>query len=182
MAVVGPRRRQDPILRRTLGRRCRWTSLTQQALRMRHFRWSICAIKPMMRCCFAADCEHSPVRNKAGWSLGWVSALDCEGWTIWIVDARRDDGKRYVVHADEILTGFLELAPPASNLACYETGLATQFTPQGSHAEQSETKQRNCRAPIGNTHYARSGLDDMSCLNRLDKKNRGYCGQKEQER
>jgi hypothetical protein len=32
--------------------------------------------------------------SKAGWSLGWVSALDCQGRTIWIVDAHRDDGKR----------------------------------------------------------------------------------------
>jgi hypothetical protein len=38
-----------------------------------------------------------------------VSALDCEGRTIWIVDAHRDDGKRFVVHADEIQTAFLEL-------------------------------------------------------------------------
>ena len=30
--------------------------------------------------------------SKAGWSLGWVSAVDCEGRTIWIVDAHRDDG------------------------------------------------------------------------------------------
>ena len=47
--------------------------------------------------------------KKAGWSLGWGSAFDCEGRTIWIVDAHRDDGKRYVVHADEKLTAFLEL-------------------------------------------------------------------------
>jgi hypothetical protein len=40
--------------------------------------------------------------------LGWVSAIDCEGRTIWIVDAYRD-GKRFIVHADEILTAFLEL-------------------------------------------------------------------------
>jgi hypothetical protein len=47
--------------------------------------------------------------SKAGWSLGWVSALDCEGRAIWIVDAHRDDGKRFVVRADETLTAFLEL-------------------------------------------------------------------------
>jgi hypothetical protein len=47
--------------------------------------------------------------KKRGWSLGWVSALDCERRTIWIVDAHRDDGKRYVVRADEKLTAFLEL-------------------------------------------------------------------------
>jgi hypothetical protein len=27
--------------------------------------------------------------SKAGWSLGWVSALDVEGRTIWIADAHR---------------------------------------------------------------------------------------------
>jgi hypothetical protein len=47
--------------------------------------------------------------SKSGWSLGWVSALDFDGRTIWIVDAHRDDGRRFVVHADEILTAFLEL-------------------------------------------------------------------------
>jgi hypothetical protein len=47
--------------------------------------------------------------KKAGWSLGWVSALDREGRTIWFVDAHRDDGKRLVVRADEKLTAFVEL-------------------------------------------------------------------------
>jgi hypothetical protein len=47
--------------------------------------------------------------SKAGWSLGWVSALDSDGQTIWIADAHRDDGRRFVVHADEKLTAFLEL-------------------------------------------------------------------------
>ena len=47
--------------------------------------------------------------SKAGWSLGWVSALDCEGRTIWIVDAHRDDRKRFVVRADEKLTAFVRL-------------------------------------------------------------------------
>ena len=47
--------------------------------------------------------------SKAGWSWGRVSAIDPNGRTIWIVDVHRDDGKRYVVHADEKLTAFLEL-------------------------------------------------------------------------
>ena len=47
--------------------------------------------------------------HDAGWSLGWVSALDLEGRTIWIVDAHRD-GKRFIVRADEMLTAFLELS------------------------------------------------------------------------
>jgi hypothetical protein len=47
--------------------------------------------------------------SKAGWSWGYVSAIDSKGRRIWIADAHRDDGKRYVVRADEILTAFLEL-------------------------------------------------------------------------
>jgi hypothetical protein len=35
--------------------------------------------------------------------------VDSHGRTIWIADAHRGDGKRYVVHADEKLTEFLEL-------------------------------------------------------------------------
>jgi hypothetical protein len=47
--------------------------------------------------------------SKAGWSWGCVSALDPAGRTIWIADAHRDDGKRFVVRADEKLTAFVEL-------------------------------------------------------------------------
>jgi hypothetical protein len=46
--------------------------------------------------------------SKAGWSSGCVSAIDSNGRTIWIADAHRDDGKRYVVRADEKLTAFLD--------------------------------------------------------------------------
>ena len=42
--------------------------------------------------------------SKAGWNLGWVSAIDSKGRTIWIVDAHCGYGKRFVVRADEILT------------------------------------------------------------------------------
>jgi hypothetical protein len=47
--------------------------------------------------------------SKAGWSWGYVSAVDREGRTIWIADAHRDNGKRLVVRAEEKLTAFLEL-------------------------------------------------------------------------
>jgi hypothetical protein len=47
--------------------------------------------------------------DKAGWSWGCVSAVDSNGRTIWIADAHRGDGKRFVVRADEKLTAFLEL-------------------------------------------------------------------------
>ena len=47
--------------------------------------------------------------SKAGWSWGSVSAVDCEGRTIWTADAHRGDGKRFVVQADVKLTAFVEL-------------------------------------------------------------------------
>jgi hypothetical protein len=47
--------------------------------------------------------------SDAGWSLGWVSAVDSKGRTIWIADAHRDNGKRFIVTADEKLRAFLEL-------------------------------------------------------------------------
>jgi hypothetical protein len=47
--------------------------------------------------------------HDAGWSLGWVSAIDSSGRTIWIVDAHRDDGRRFIVRADEKLSAFVEL-------------------------------------------------------------------------
>jgi hypothetical protein len=44
-------------------------------------------------------------------------APDSNGQTIWIADAHRDDGKRYVVHADEKLAAFLELERITHELA-----------------------------------------------------------------
>jgi len=46
--------------------------------------------------------------SKAGFSLGWVSALDREARTIWIVDAH-GYGERFIVRADQMLTAFVEL-------------------------------------------------------------------------
>ena len=55
--------------------------------------------------------------SKARWSLGWVSAVDSEGHMLWIVDAHRDDGKRFVVRSDKILSAFLELERITHELA-----------------------------------------------------------------
>ncbi len=44
--------------------------------------------------------------KKRGWSLGWVSSVDSERRTIWIADAHRGDGQRFIVRADERLTAF----------------------------------------------------------------------------
>jgi hypothetical protein len=47
--------------------------------------------------------------SKADRSLGCVAAIDREGRTIFVADAHRDDGKRYVAHADDKLTAIVEL-------------------------------------------------------------------------
>ena len=49
------------------------------------------------------------VANKfsaAGWSWGYCSAVTCDGWR-WGFDAHKGDGKRYIVHSDELLSAFL---------------------------------------------------------------------------
>jgi hypothetical protein len=55
--------------------------------------------------------------SKAGWSWGCVSAIDSNRRTIWVVDAHRDDGQRFVVRAEEKLTAFLELERITHELA-----------------------------------------------------------------
>jgi len=47
--------------------------------------------------------------SKTGWSWGCVAAMDSEGRTIFIADAHRGDGQRFVVRADEELAAFVEL-------------------------------------------------------------------------
>jgi len=43
--------------------------------------------------------------KRAGFNMGWVSALDVEGRRVWLVDAH-GYGKRFIVRADDVLTAF----------------------------------------------------------------------------
>ena len=47
--------------------------------------------------------------GKAGWTWGCVSTVDSTERIIFVADAHRDNGKRFIVNADERLTVFLEL-------------------------------------------------------------------------
>ena len=47
--------------------------------------------------------------SAAGWSWGRVSTINSNGKTIFVADAHRDDGRRFIVPADEKLTAFVEL-------------------------------------------------------------------------
>ncbi len=55
--------------------------------------------------------------SKAGWSWGCVSAVDCNGQTIFVADAHRDNRKRLVARSKEKLTAFLELERITHELA-----------------------------------------------------------------
>ena len=50
---------------------------------------------------FAKKSSREPARFR--------STVDANGRTIWIADAHRDDGQRFIVHADEKLAAFVEL-------------------------------------------------------------------------
>jgi hypothetical protein len=47
--------------------------------------------------------------SKAGWSWGCVTAIDPNGRITYVADVHRDDGKSFVMRADEKLTAFVEL-------------------------------------------------------------------------
>jgi hypothetical protein len=46
--------------------------------------------------------------SAAGWTRGYCSAITGDGWR-WIVDVDAGDGRRHIVHSDELLSAFLEL-------------------------------------------------------------------------
>jgi hypothetical protein len=79
--------------------------------------------------------------KKRGWSLGYVSTLDSEGRTIWIADAHRDDGKRFVVRPDELLTAFLELESAirlCGELSCQAGGIFSKLDRRYTDSNQAE--------------------------------------------
>ena len=47
--------------------------------------------------------------GKAGWCWGCVSSTDHNGQQFWVAAAERQDAGRFIVHADEKLTAFIEL-------------------------------------------------------------------------
>jgi hypothetical protein len=70
--------------------------------------------------------------TKADWSWACVLAVDSNGRTIWIADAHRDNGKRFVVHAREKLIRFLDLESaihPRRALIILRVRKPVNFTP-----------------------------------------------------
>jgi hypothetical protein len=58
--------------------------------------------------------------SKSGWSWACVATMDREERTIFVADAHRGDGQRFIVHTDEKLTAFLQLES-ATRLAAVNT-------------------------------------------------------------
>lgn len=47
--------------------------------------------------------------SASGWSWGMTTAYDTQAGKLFIVDAHRCDGRRFIVRSDELLTAFLVL-------------------------------------------------------------------------
>jgi hypothetical protein len=75
--------------------------------------------------------------SKAGWSWGCVATVDRRGQTIFVADAHRDNGRRFVVRADEKLTAFLELE---------------RITRESSYAEASFIPDENQKSTKSEAH------------------------------
>ena len=63
--------------------------------------------------------------SAAGWSWGCVATINPEGQTIFVADAHRDDGKRFVVHADEKLSAFVEVERQVLTVTSYLASIHT---------------------------------------------------------
>lgn len=63
--------------------------------------------------------------SAAGFSWGYLSFIDSVGRTMFSVDAHRD-GKRYMVHADDLLSAFLELEAQVKHVSWQKAFRALQ--------------------------------------------------------
>jgi hypothetical protein len=57
--------------------------------------------------------------SKAGFSWGCVSTINSSGKIIFVADAHRDYGRRFIVHADEKLSAFIELEREVLTVSFY---------------------------------------------------------------
>ena len=73
---------------------------------------------------------------------------------IWVADAHRDDGKRFIVHADEKLTAFLQLegATRAANAASWETRLSNPICPASLPSRVKRNRAEKLLCPHRETY------------------------------
>jgi hypothetical protein len=80
--------------------------------------------------------------SKAGGSWGCVATIDARGRTVWIADAHRGDGKRFVVRGDEKLCAFIEL----EQVLHAAESVLTAKTIFGSQSDCGEHWNESCNA------------------------------------
>jgi hypothetical protein len=79
-----------------------------------------------------------------------VSAVDSHGRTIWIADAHRGDGNRFIVRADEKPTAFVELQA------------AIHRQPASSQRPTAQPRCSTQRAGIASPHAEGDGLSGVT--------------------
>jgi hypothetical protein len=77
--------------------------------------------------------------SKAGWNCGCISSTDHEGRQFWVVAAGRKDGGRFIVHANEKLTAFLELQAATRTLRRIVLTIRRDFCQTRRRYERSES-------------------------------------------
>ena len=95
--------------------------------------------------------------KKAGFILDWVSGLDLEGRTIWIVDAH-GYGKRFIVRAGEKLTAFVELERAIHQFAV-RLSLNGCASDKGQLQAKFGRRLISPRRPARNTPVERNNID-----------------------
>ena len=75
-----------------------------------------------------ATCREQSLASRNRYRLrtpSWAGpAIDSKGRTIWIVDAHRGDGRRFIVRGDEILSAFIELEREVLTVTFYLESIA----------------------------------------------------------
>jgi hypothetical protein len=86
-------------------------SRVQELPLLKAFRWNVRRLQTLIAKLATTELSYWEIvadkLSAAGWSSGYCSAVTRNGWR-WIVDAHRE-GRRYIVHSDELPTAFLEL-------------------------------------------------------------------------
>jgi hypothetical protein len=94
--------------------------------------------------------------SKAGWSWGCVSAVDSDGRTIWIADAHRDDGKRFVSEFGHFQS-FRECAEIASHCVSHP-----QLHLANGRLRRAQAEQNIARPHAGRQHWLSLARDNTS--------------------
>jgi hypothetical protein len=81
--------------------------------------------------------------------------VDRERRTIWIADVHRDNGKPFVVHADEKLMAFLELEAVIRTVSAFSANVTNIPLETSRHQEQRSRNQGNGQHCVGDPNSSK---------------------------